>query len=224
MGFWLDYLPIYFISTFSLKGYVHNLLCSLHIFTVTSKVGLRTQHCGPWVHDLQRCSEKLDGSFSQISGFNENMCHFDISCSVQFVSVTQLCLTLCEPMGCSTPGFPVHHQPLELAPTHVHQVRDAIQPSYPLLSPPPPGRVFLICRSSTGCLYLPVISFCYCFFSMLDHREFISSCCYKSSSPNSAFCIISESMDQFSSCGELYLFCCMPGNSNWEICMLILGF
>ena len=93
-----------------------------------------------------------------------------------------------------------------------------------LLSPPPPGRVFLICRSSTGCLYLPVISFCYCFFSMLDHREFISSCCYKSSSPNSAFCIISESMNQFSTCGELYLFCCMPGNSNWEICMLILGF
>ena len=38
-------------------------------------------------------------------------------------------------MGCSTPGFPVHHQLLELAQTHVHQVSDAIQPSHPLSSP-----------------------------------------------------------------------------------------
>ena len=60
--------------------------------------------------------------------------YFDISCSVQLVSVTQLCLTLCDPMDCSSPGFPVHHHLLELAPTHVHQVSDAIQPSYPLLS------------------------------------------------------------------------------------------
>ena len=40
-------------------------------------------------------------------------------------------------MDCSTPGFPVHHQLLELAQTHVHQVRDAIQPSHPRLSPSP---------------------------------------------------------------------------------------
>ena len=49
-----------------------------------------------------------------------------------------------------------------LAPTHVHQVSDAVQPSHPLLSPSPsspPGRVFLICRSSTGWLYLPIISY-----------------------------------------------------------------
>ena len=64
--------------------------------------------------------------------------YFDISCSVQFISVTQLCLTLCDPMDCSTPGFLVHHHLLELAPTHVHQVSDAIQPSHPLLSPSPP--------------------------------------------------------------------------------------
>ena len=42
------------------------------------------------------------------------------------------------PMDCSTPGFPVHHQLLELALTHVHQVGDAIQPFHPLLSPSPP--------------------------------------------------------------------------------------
>ena len=55
--------------------------------------------------------------------------------SVQFSSVTQSCPTLCNTMDCSTPGFPVHHQLLELAHTHVHQVGDAIQPFHPLSSP-----------------------------------------------------------------------------------------
>ena len=50
----------------------------------------------------------------------------------QFSSVTQSCPTLCEPMNCSTPGFPVHHQLWELAQTHLHWVSDAIQPSHPL--------------------------------------------------------------------------------------------
>ena len=62
--------------------------------------------------------------------------------SVQFSSVTQLCPTLCDPMDCSTPGFPVHHQLAELAQTHVHQVSDAIQPSCPLSSPSPPAYNF----------------------------------------------------------------------------------
>ena len=52
-------------------------------------------------------------------------------------SVTKSCLTLCNPMDCSTPGLPVHHQLLELAQTHVHWVSDAIQPSHPLSSPSP---------------------------------------------------------------------------------------
>ena len=56
----------------------------------------------------------------------------------QFSSVAQSCPTLCDPMDCSTPGFPVHHQLPELAQTHVHQVGDAIQPSHPLSSPSPP--------------------------------------------------------------------------------------
>ena len=54
-------------------------------------------------------------------------------------SVTQSCPTLCNPMHCSTPVFPVHHQLLELAQTHVHWVGDAIQPSYPLSFPSPPA-------------------------------------------------------------------------------------
>ena len=58
--------------------------------------------------------------------------------SVQFSSVAQACLTLCYPMDCSMPGFPVHHQLQELTQTHVHWVSDAIQPSHSLLSPSPP--------------------------------------------------------------------------------------
>ena len=59
--------------------------------------------------------------------------------SVQFSSVAQSCPTLCNPMNCSTPGLPVHHQLLEFTQTHVHRVGDAIQPSHPLLSPSPPA-------------------------------------------------------------------------------------
>ena len=57
----------------------------------------------------------------------------------QFSSVAQASLTLCNPMDCSMPGLPVHHQLLELAQTHVHQVGDTIQPSHPLSSPSPPA-------------------------------------------------------------------------------------
>ena len=54
-------------------------------------------------------------------------------------SVTQSCLTLCDPMDCSTPGLPVHHQLLELVQTHIHRVGDAIQSSHPLSAPFPPA-------------------------------------------------------------------------------------
>ena len=59
-----------------------------------------------------------------------------------FSSVAQLCLTLCNPMDCSMPRFPAHHQLPELAQIHVHQVGDAIQPSHPLASPSPPASIF----------------------------------------------------------------------------------
>ena len=59
--------------------------------------------------------------------------------AVQFSSVTQSCLTLCDPMNPSMPGLPVHYQLPEFTQTHVHRVSDAIQPSHPLssLSPAP---------------------------------------------------------------------------------------
>ena len=55
----------------------------------------------------------------------------------QFSSVTQLSLTLCDPMNRSMPGLPLNHKLPELTQTHAHQVGDAIQPSHPLLSPSP---------------------------------------------------------------------------------------
>ena len=59
--------------------------------------------------------------------------------NIQFSSITQSCLTLCDPMDCSTPYLPVHHQLPEFTQTHVHRVGDAIQPSHPLSSPSPPA-------------------------------------------------------------------------------------
>ena len=57
----------------------------------------------------------------------------------QIRSVAQSCPTPFDPMNCSMPGLPVHHQLLEVTQTHVHQVRNAIWPSHPLLSPSPPA-------------------------------------------------------------------------------------
>ena len=77
------------------------------------------------MHIIRECFQRtMGGSWTQ----------------VQLSSVPQSCPTLCNPMDCSTPGFLVHHQLLELTQTHVHQVGDAIQPSHPhrpLLFPPP---------------------------------------------------------------------------------------
>ena len=58
---------------------------------------------------------------------------------VRWSSIVQPCLTLCDPMDCKTPSFPVHHKFLKLAQTHVHQVSDATQPFHPLSSPSLPA-------------------------------------------------------------------------------------
>ena len=76
-------------------------------------------------------------SHTTCSFFVSGLIHLVFHC--YYFSVTQLCLTLCDPMNCSMPGFPVLHHPPELAQTHVHWISDAIQPSHPLLSPSPPA-------------------------------------------------------------------------------------
>ena len=67
----------------------------------------------------------------------EQLEKFILLISLQFSSVAQWCLTLCDPMNRSTSGLPVHHQLPEFTQTHVHQASDAIQPSHPLSSPSP---------------------------------------------------------------------------------------
>ena len=64
--------------------------------------------------------------------------------SVQFSSVAQSCLTLCDPMNRSTPGLPVHHRLPEFTQTHVNRVGDAIQPSCPLSTPSPSAPLLLL--------------------------------------------------------------------------------
>ena len=93
-----------------------------------------TRH--PSQHDFKLISKPFTPSASSFYPAGNIQVVFP---SVQFSSVAQLCLTLCNPMNCSMPSFPVHHQLLELSQTHVHQVGDAIQPSHPLLPPSPPA-------------------------------------------------------------------------------------
>ena len=104
--------------------------------------------------------------------------HFDLS--VQFNSVAQSCLTLCDPTNHSTPGLPVHHQLPEFTQTHVHRVGDAIHPSYPLSSPFPPApnpsqslRVFS--NESTLCMRWPKYwSFSFSIIPSKEHSRLIS--------------------------------------------------
>ena len=77
----------------------------------------------------------------------------------QVSSVAQSCPTFYDPMDCSTLGFPVHHQLLELTQTHVHRANDAIKPSHPLSSllllPPIPPRITVFSNESTLCMRWP---------------------------------------------------------------------
>ena len=87
-----------------------------------------------WVNSL---SKKQTGFIKNDQEAKDKLLPIKIlKCShLQLSSVTQSCPTLCDPMNCSTPGLPVHHQLPGFTQTHVHRVSDAIQPSYPLLSP-----------------------------------------------------------------------------------------
>ena len=72
------------------------------------------------------------------SDTTEHMSTFHMWNPPRFSSVAQLCLTLCDSVDCSMPGFPVHHQLPELTQTYIHRVSDAILLSHPLSSPPLP--------------------------------------------------------------------------------------
>ena len=106
-----------------------------------------------WLYGLQHTRlpspSPTPGAWSNSCPLSQ-WCHPTISSSVspspptfnlsqhQFSSA-QSYLTLCDPMNCSMPGLPVHHQLPEFTQTNVHWVGDAIQPSHPLSSPSPPA-------------------------------------------------------------------------------------
>ena len=119
----------------------HNLLCAQD--SPGKKTGMG---CLPLLQrifltqGLNHCllSPKLAGGFLTTSApyYGHFQTHIKIE-RVQFI-FAQSCPTLSDPMDCSMPGCPVHHQLLELAQTHIYWVGDTIQPSHPLLSPSPP--------------------------------------------------------------------------------------
>ena len=91
--------------------------------------------CSLFLNSFENVFETLQGFF--FSSLNTFDMFRALLPSVQFSTFVHSCLTLCDPMNCSTPGLPVHHQLSESTQTHVHWVGDAIRPSHPLLSPSP---------------------------------------------------------------------------------------
>ena len=136
------------VSPFLIKAYwfvPRRLLGGLSSFLSPS----RSPRVGGWIRTAKSCILLirllllLASSIVLIVTDPEGLLYqgwrWGLESSVQFSSVAQSCLTLCDPMNRSTPGLPVHHQPLEFTQTHIHRVSDAIQPSHPLSSPSPPA-------------------------------------------------------------------------------------
>ena len=84
--------------------------------------------------------------------------------SSTFVAVQSLCSTLCNPMDCSPPGLPVHHQLPEFTQTHIHRVGDATQPSHPLSSPSPPA----FNLSQHQGLFISIVILFFIYWSVVD--------------------------------------------------------
>ena len=127
-------------SYFSKQGWNSHLLQGKWGFLTTDHQGSGFEY----VYSGDQCWVCLFRCFLHISTEMSSR-QFDIRVLLfyifihQFSSVTQSCLTLCNPMNHSTPGLPVHHQLPEFTQTHVHWVSDAIQPSHPLSSPSQPA-------------------------------------------------------------------------------------
>ena len=127
------------------------LLLSLEPFTFYSDVGRLVLSINMLLCDIIFCGVSIRNILSQSEKslvFSFLLLLFALTCVVHLgfnliygicCSVAQSCPTLCDPMDCGTPGFPVLHHLPEFAQAQVHWVSDAIQSSRPLLSPPPPA-------------------------------------------------------------------------------------
>ena len=132
-----------------LVPWIHRAFAGANIFSVTCPAG----HCQlvlgrPWPKLGQSAPSFWMWDWRRVTSWSQSARTFPVlgltvPCPEkplsQFSSVPQLCLTLCDPMDYSMPGFPVHHQLPEPTYTHVHHLGDAIQPSHPLSSPSPPA-------------------------------------------------------------------------------------
>ena len=125
-----------YIPTNTVGGFpvLHTLSCPLFIrIGILIKSSLVTQlTCRVHADSCVECELQKSTCLKELK---TELCTGEL----QFISVSQSCLTLCDPMDCSTPGFPVFHHLLEPAQTRVYRVGDAIQPSHPLSSPSPPA-------------------------------------------------------------------------------------
>ena len=109
---------------------------TMHFISVNVRHSLYFQHARVCHEDWEHCSPRRHPILEVSKDTGPTLIQPLVQLSS---SVAQSCLTLCDSMDCSTPGFPVHHQLLELAQTHVHRSGDTIQPSHPLSSPSPPA-------------------------------------------------------------------------------------
>ena len=130
----------------------------------------------------------------------------EITFIYEFSSVAQSCLILCDPINCSMPGLPVHHQLPEFTQTHVPQVGDAIQPSHPLSSPSPsapkPSQHQSFSSESTLRMRWPKYwSFSFSISPSKEHPGLVGSPCSprdsQESSPTPQFKIINSSVLSF---------------------------
>ena len=96
------------------------------------RIPWREEHGGIWSMRLQ--SVRHDWATNSFWRTHTHKAWLNLVHTHKLSSVAHFCPTLCYPMDCSTPGFPVHHQLPELPQAHVLRVSDAIQPSHPLLS------------------------------------------------------------------------------------------
>ena len=141
---WLHCLPEFTQtqSIESMRPSNHLILCcpllllpsifpSIRVFSIESPFCIRERKYWSFSFSISPSSE--------YSGLISFRIDWYLYASVQFSSVTQSCLTICDPMNGSMPGLPVHHQLPEFTQTHAHWVGDAIQPSHPLSSPSPPA-------------------------------------------------------------------------------------
>ena len=125
-GKWVyNNIPVIVPPVWSCLSLIHQVYLKCFFYTETGTENTFFKKC----HQFLKCKAwPLPSRNSWSSWLNK----------IQFSSVSQLCPTLHDPMNCSTPGLPVHHQLPEFTQTHVLRVSDAIQPSHPLSSPSPP--------------------------------------------------------------------------------------